>query len=275
MMSFYDQLGQSISLYSTPQRVVSLVPSLTETLCEAQLEEYIVGVTKFCVHPQHIKKTTKVIGGTKNPNIRAITSLKPELIIANKEENRKEDIEALQKICPVYVSDIRTIEDIIHFCKDFSLIFPNSGFKNILNNLVQFSESIPEKRMHSIKSLYLIWKKPYMSVGNDTFIAYMMNQYGFMNVCNDYKRYPEMSADKIKELKPDIVFLSSEPYPFKEKDLKELEKELQNIPIMLVDGEMFSWYGSRLLQAHNYISRLYTDCQKLLSSSQYKVQNLH
>jgi len=268
MIQVEDFLGRLVTLKKTPSRVISLVPSLTQALCDVGLEDSIIGVTKFCIHPKHIKKNTNIIGGTKNPRIRDILNLKPDLVVANKEENRKEDIDILEKHLPVYVSDINTIGDFLDFCDDFKQIFPSSRFDKLSQEIKNKNKEIPHTLI-PLKVLYLIWKNPYMTIGNDTFIHHMMSSYGFQNTMSDVTRYPELSLEDMKKKEIDFIFLSSEPYPFQEKDLIELKKSLPESQILLVDGEMFSWYGSALVQAHNYLLDLYKKCKEIPSIEQY------
>ncbi|HLO53099.1 MAG TPA: helical backbone metal receptor [Saprospiraceae bacterium] len=231
-----------------------MVPSITETLCYIGLSDQIIGVTKFCIHPSDIKKKSHVIGGTKNPNLTKILSLHPDLIIANKEENRQEDIDFLRQHCPVYTSDIKTSIDHLRFVSDIQTIFPNTNAEKLLNKLTAI---LPYQENRLIRSCYLIWKDPWMSIGNDTFIHHMMEKYGFQNVCGHLQRYPILSKIDITAESPEVIFLSSEPFPFKEKHIVDLQKEFPNIHIRLVDGELFSWYGPKMLEAHDYLIKLH------------------
>ncbi len=268
MIQIEDFLGRLIKFDTTPSRVISLVPSLTQAICDVGLEDTLVGITKFCVNPSHIKNNINIIGGTKNPRIEDILSLKPDLIIANKEENRKEDILVLEDHVNVYVSDINTTEDFLLFCDDFKKIFPLSRFDTLSQEIKNLNKQIPLS-LHPIKVLYLIWKNPYMSVGKDTFIHHMMTTYGFQNTMSDETRYPELSIDDMKAKEIDFIFLSSEPYPFQEKDLIELKKYLPESHMILVDGEMFSWYGSALIKAHHYLIDLQKKCEEMQIIKQY------
>lgn len=235
------------------------MPSITETLCFIGLSDQIIGVTKFCIHPSDIKKKSHVIGGTKNPNLNKILSLHPDLIIANKEENRQEDIDFLRQHCPVYTSDIKTSIDHLRFVSDLETILPNADAKNLIAKLTAILH-YQENRV--IRSCYLIWNEPWMSIGNDTFIHHMMEKYGFQNVCGHLQRYPILSIDNIKSAHPEVIFLSSEPFPFKEKHIVDLQEEFPNIPIRLADGELFSWYGPKMLEAHDYLIKLHVSLVK-------------
>lgn len=253
-MKFIDQLNNTILLESKPKRIVSLVPSQTELLYALGIGDRIVGVTKFCVHPKEQVSLQKKIGGTKNPSIEKIKSLNPDLIIANKEENREEDILKLQEICPVWVSDINTLEDSIEMIEKIGEIVQESEkSKNIIHQITNQFESLDVvKEKKSV--LYLIWKNPFIGVGTSTFINDILIKCGFDNVLYPSKRYPEI--EELDQYKPDIIFLSSEPFPFKENHISEIKKMFPNAKVILVDGEMFSWYGVRIIQFPIYFNKL-------------------
>lgn len=260
MICISDQTGENITFIAQPKRIISLVPSITETLYDIGLEHYISGVTKFCIHPSNFKKRKHIIGGTKNPKIKLIQALKPDLIIANKEENRLEDIIELRKVAPVYITDISNIRETIIFLEDIHILFDQSSVKPLLEKLKGMCNKI---KPTPIKTCYLIWQYPWMTIGNDTFIHSMMEMYGFENIFSHTKRYPVITIEEIKSLQPSVIMLSSEPFPFKEKHLAEIMDTLPGSKILLVDGEMFSWYGSRLLKADIYLKSLYTSIQSI------------
>jgi ABC-type Fe3+-hydroxamate transport system substrate-binding protein len=254
-----DQLGNQITLSAPPKRIVSLVPSQTELLFSLGLEEEVVGITKFCIHPNNWFHTKKKIGGTKNPHISEIISLNPDLIIANKEENRAEDVNLLREICPVWTSDIHNLDDALKMIEQIGLLVNRKQNSEELIRDIKDQFNVI-RHSHPIKVAYLIWKNPYMSVGRDTFIHSMLTQTGFINVFADYTRYPEITEKMLTECNADFVFLSSEPYPFKEKHIAETEtlikKKNPNGKVLIVNGEYFSWYGSRLKNAADYLSNL-------------------
>jgi ABC-type Fe3+-hydroxamate transport system substrate-binding protein len=258
-MSFINQPLQVI-----PQRIVSLVPSQTELLFDLGLEEETVGITKFCVHPESWFRSKTRVGGTKSINIDKIKALKPDLILANKEENVKDQIEALTEIAPVWVSDIRTLEDGLEMIRTVGKLTDRFEKADIIAKLIQhrfehLQQSIPQQKQ---STLYLIWRNPWMSIGQDTFIHHIMQTAGLNNVCGDQTRYPELTDEQIIKLNPSLILLSSEPYPFKEKHIAELQSLLPQAKILLVDGELFSWYGSRLLHTPPYLEKLIIDLKK-------------
>lgn len=251
-----DMLGREVRLPKKPQLIVSLVPSITELLASLDLNERVVGITKFCIHPTEWKKSKTQVGGTKNVNIKKVRALNPDLIIANKEENTIEDIEALSSEFPVWVSDINSFDDALHAIEWLGeLTQTEKRAKQLIFSIHKAWSTIPLDSFPLLRSAYLIWKDPYLSVGKDTYINSILEKIHLKNVISD-SRYPEITIKKLKEKKPDIIFLSSEPYPFKEKHKKSLEKEIPEAKIILVDGEMFSWYGSRMRFAADYFKPL-------------------
>jgi len=294
-MPFYtDQIGNKIELSALPRRIVSLVPSQTELLCDLGLNDEVVGITRFCIHPNEWCQTKTKIGGTKQFNFNAIHALKPDLIIGNKEENYKEGIEELQKQYPVWLSDIFNLKDALEMMLQIGAITDRSAkAENLVatiaakfqqlqhtqdcfvprNDDVFLPEQPPncERRMSEaiskttfqlpkqiIKSrvAYFIWRKPYMVAASSTFIDAMLQTIGFVNCFEDDARYPEITLAQLQQQQPDFIFLSSEPYSFKEHHFSEFQQACPHAKIVLVDGEMFSWYGSRLLHSPDYFISL-------------------
>lgn len=239
-----------------PLRIVSVVPSQTELLYTLGLDDEVVGITKFCVHPKAWFKQKTRIGGTKTLNIELIKSLNPTLILANKEENVKEQIEALRDVCPVYVSDITSFDEALDMMEVIGQWTNRVEMaRELIEQLRYLSHRVVDLKA-SLSVLYLIWQKPYMAAGSETFINTMLHLGGWNN-CVKQKRYPSLTEDAIVKLNPDLVFLSSEPFPFKQKHIDALKLLLPNATIILVDGEMFSWYGSRLLFTFDYFKQLH------------------
>lgn len=259
MRSFVDQIGRKITLKNNKQRIVSLVPSQTELLIDLGLENELVGVTKFCIHPKDLKKSKTIVGGTKNIHIDKIKELKPTIILCNKEENTQEIVEACEKTCPVHVSDIYNIEESLELIEMYGKLFnceeKASEIKNTISSeLIDFQHFIKEKPTLNIA--YFIWRNPWMVAGNDTFINSLLKINKLNNVYENLDRYPEVTLDKNTFSTTDLLLLSSEPYPFQEKHIEELKKITGNKNIILVDGEFFSWYGSRLQHAFDYFKKL-------------------
>jgi ABC-type Fe3+-hydroxamate transport system substrate-binding protein len=219
------------------------------------LDQEVVGITKFCVHPYHWQNEKQVVGGTKDFSLEAIDKLKPDLIIGNKEENDKTRIELLQQKYPVWISDINSLEEAKEMIAEIGQMVnriqrADEILKNISTSFLQI------KKRSSERVLYLIWRKPWMGAGAGTFIHDMLEQLGFVNCLASVPRYPQLSANDINLLKPEHILLSSEPYPFKEKHRAELKNIISSSKINFVDGEMFSWYGSRLIKAPEYFNSL-------------------
>lgn len=259
-MDFTDQINHTISLSSSPKRIVSVVPSQTELLFELGLEDEVVGITKFCVHPSDWFRSKTRVGGTKNLNIQKIEALQPDLIIANKEENTEAEIKHLQQKFPVWTSDISTLNDSLIMIKSVGQLTNTEEKAQLLINKIQ--QEFNAYRNHfkqTTTALYFIWQEPFMSVGKDTIIHHLMEYAGLKNVMSYANRYPKVSEEDIIQLQPDIILLSSEPYPFKEKHIATFQKLCPKSKVILVDGELFSWYGSRLQYAPKYFFELFVE----------------
>ena len=256
-------LQQAADLTYLPKRIVSLVPSQTELLFDLGLNAETIGITKFCIHPESWFKTKERIGGTKTVNFDKIHLLKPDLIIANKEENVKEQIESLALNYPVWLSDVNNLPNALQMIEDIGILTGKSADANTLITGIKKAFNKMPKIKKPVKTAYLIWRKPYMTVGIDTFINDMLQQCGFENIFSDKKRYPEINMEDLRIAGCQLLLLSSEPYPFKQKHIDQLSTQLPGIKILLADGEFFSWYGSRLQQSPSYFKRLITQIQSL------------
>jgi ABC-type Fe3+-hydroxamate transport system substrate-binding protein len=255
MPIYYDQLNREVDLPLVPQRIISVVPSQTELLFYLGLNEEVVGITKFCIHPKDKFKSTAKVGGTKTLNINKIKALKPDLIIANKEENELNQIEELTTVCPVWISDINNLTEALDMIEKVGGLVNRKTEAKTLSQAItrQFDElKIPAL---NLKAAYFIWRKPYMVAGKNTFIDSMVQECGLTNAF-DIERYPEVYPAMITDANPDVILLSSEPYPFKERHIAEFKILLPDAIVKMVDGEIFSWYGSRLLEAPAYFRRL-------------------
>jgi ABC-type Fe3+-hydroxamate transport system substrate-binding protein len=256
MAIFTDQLGRLVTITGIPKRIISLVPSQTELLYDLGLNNEVVGITKFCIRPDSWFKSKVKVGGTKSLHTATIKMMAPDLILANKEENTKEQIDELAKDYPVWVSDINTLDDACNMIREIGKITEHTNKATAIVNKINenFLQFIPFKKTE--RTCYLIWRDPYMTIGGDTFINHLLNRAGFKNIFDDQQRYPEITIRQLADQNCQLLLLSSEPFPFKEKHVQELQQQLPFTKIALVDGEMFSWYGSRLIHAPAYFSSL-------------------
>lgn len=257
--TFTDQLGNTITINYPPKRIVSIVPSQTELLFDLGLDDEVIGITKFCIHPIEKFASKTKIGGTKKLLIEKIRDLKPDLIIGNKEENTQSEVELLMQEFPVWMSDISNLEEAMLTITQIGELVDRAPEAAYLNHLINAGfkdlQTLAVEKNINQTVAYLIWKDPYMFAGKDTFIDDILRKIGLNNVIQ-LSRYPVLELANLSTLNPKLVFLSSEPYPFKQKHIEEIELMLPNAKVMLVDGEMFSWYGSRLVKAVNYLFHL-------------------
>ncbi|MEX2597321.1 MAG: helical backbone metal receptor [Salibacteraceae bacterium] len=258
-----DQLGRTLTLPHRPQRIVSLVPSQTELLFDLGLGDRVVGITKFCIHPERWFRTKTRIGGTKSVNLKKIIQCQPDLIIANKEENTESDINKLSEKYPIWISDIKSLESALEMIRDVGFITDSNVESVEIEKEVRSRFDKLSNNKKAKKVLYLIWKDPFMAAGRDTFINEMLQFTGFENaISSTESRYPSLSVDNVNKLNPELILLSSEPFPFKGKHTEEVKKLFPDIPVIEVDGERFSWYGSGLLKSPYYFEKLKSEVQE-------------
>lgn len=265
MPVFTDQLQRTIVLSGIPRRIISLVPSQTELLYSLGLGNSVVGITRFCVHPDSWFSQKSRIGGTKAIDPARVIALQPDLIIANKEENERPQVEALAARYPVWTSDIKTLADALVMIRSIGEITGTSAAAVPMADEIarRFAslETATASRTGALQSqcqprvAYLIWRNPWMAAGGDTFIHQMLTHAGFTNVFADQDRYPDVDLADLAGSAITIL-LSSEPYPFRERHILEIKEILPQARVVLVDGEFFSWYGSRLLLAPAYFQQL-------------------
>ena len=267
-------LQSASQLSYLPKKIVSLVPSQTELLHYFNLEQETIGITKFCVHPKSWFKTKTRVGGTKTINLTKIKELQPDLIIANKEENVQDQIEELASEFPVWVTDVNNLEEAIKMIRDIAKLTNKEKEATLLSKEIETGfDNLSHKPKtknpvrpghpggHKPKTAYLIWQKPYMTIGGDTFIHDMLLQCGFQNIFAHKIRYPQVTIEELHNANCQLLLLSTEPYPFKQKHIDELQVQLPDTKIILADGEFFSWYGSRLLMAPSYFKQLISQIQ--------------
>lgn len=251
-----DQMGNTVKLPMQPKRIVSLVPSQTELLYHLGLADEIVGQTLFCIHPAQMHQTKPRVGGTKNVHFDKVAALNPDLIIGNKEENTQQDIEVLKQHYPVWMSNINTLTDALNMINEIGmLVNKTQEAEKLTTQITNSFDGLNDSTLKGKTVLYLIWQKPWMAAGTDTFIHDMLSRQGLKNVV-EQMRYLQLTNAEILHLSPELIFLSSEPFPFKQKHIQALQLVCPNANIILVDGELFSWYGSRLLHSVGYFKQL-------------------
>ena len=261
-MTVTDQLDRQMQLPDPPQRIVSIVPSQTELLYDLGLRDEVVGITRFCVHPTEWHRGGKVhVGGTKDVDVEAVLGLAPDLVIAAKEENTRDTVEALRAHVPVWVSDVTDLLSALDMVREVGVAVGRGGEANALANRIaegfQAVRALRARLDRTERVAYLIWRRPWMAAGRDTFIDAMLTECGWTNVFADAEgRYPEFSESELAEREPDRVLLSSEPYPFKERHIASVQALVPQARVEVVDGELFSWYGSRLEKSPMYLKGL-------------------
>lgn len=257
MQFLTDQTGRKVELAHPPRRIVSTVPSITELLFDLGLADEVVGITAYCVHPRHWLKEKAVIGGTKNLQVNKIRELRPDLIIANKEENIREQIEDLQDDIPVWLTEVVSFSDALRMIEDIGLITGKAADSEVLLQRIEQERKLLEPVEDKISVVTLIWKDPWMAVSGDTYIHSMLDLIGLQNIfTSSNSRYPEISLMELEEQQPRLILLTSEPYSFNSLDMRELSFRFPGSHIEIVDGEHLSWYGSHLAKAIPYLRRL-------------------
>lgn len=262
-MLFIDAIGKTHAPIEQPPRIVSLVPSITELLCELGLSAHLVGRTGFCIHPRAAVQAIAKVGGTKDVDLDKVRALQPTHVIVNIDENRRETAEALRAIVPhVIVTHPNAPQDNIALYRLLGGIFRCEAraqrlverFDAAFAECVEVARSFTPERV-----LYLIWRDPWMTVSRDTYIARTLALVGWESVDTaDSSRYPAITLDARRLDDVGRVLLSSEPYRFSERHVAELSSlpALRGIPVSLIDGEMTSWYGSRAIDGLAYLPAL-------------------
>ncbi|MDW0111060.1 ABC transporter substrate-binding protein [Sporosarcina aquimarina] len=252
-----DALGRTVTYSYPPKRIVSLCPGITDTLFALELQEEIVGRTRFCIHPDPEVKAVKAVAGTKDIKLEAILALRPDLIIAEKEENTKEIVETLEQHVPVYVAEVQSVEEAYTMIQNLGDITDRvQQSEKLISSIQDGFNSL--QGIASGSAMYVIWKKPYMAAGDTTYIHSLLEKLGFQNTVSEFPgRYPQLTTHDIQQANPNLVLLASEPYPFKEKHIPEFQEMLPKARILPIDGEMF-WYGPRMLEAVSYFKKHFT-----------------
>lgn len=244
-----DQCGRLVDIPVNPQRIISLVPSQTELLYALGLGERVVGITRFCTHPRIWHQTKTRVGGTKDADLAKIRQLHPDLIIGNKEENDRNSLRLLSEEFPVWISDVKTLDDALGMMNTISgMTGCHAKGGAIVADVSRNFQSLQKSK--TVRAAYLIWHNPMMTINVDTFIHDMLQRAGFENVFRDRteSRYPEITAEDLRQADPEVIMLSSEPYPFRSKHISDYQTILPEAEIRFVDGRNWSWYGSALLE---------------------------
>lgn len=257
LLPYTDQLGRLVEIPAQPQRIISLCPSLTETLLHFGLGARIVGRTHFCIHPAEAVAGITAVGGTKNLKEERVIALQPDLVICEKEENTREMVDWLSSRYPTYVTDVRDIPSALDMMRRLGAVTDCAEQGTALAGQVEAAFAGLPRFAGAPRVLYFIWRKPWMVAGQDTYIDALLTQLGLVNLARDFAgRYPSLEEVQLRGLTPDLVWLSSEPFPFKEAHIAELQGMFPGAEIRLVDGEMFSWYGCRMLAVPGYVAGL-------------------
>ncbi|REB04706.1 iron ABC transporter substrate-binding protein [Sporosarcina sp. BI001-red] len=246
-----DALGRTVTYTYPPKRIVSLCPGITDTLFALELQDEVIGRTRFCIHPSPAVLDVKAVAGTKDIKLDAILQLKPDLIIAEKEENTRDIVEALEQHLPVYVAEVQNVQEAYTMIENIGDVTDRRDqAQSLVSEIQEGFQSL--HGLTSGSAMYVIWKKPYMAAGRTTYIDSLLETLGFSNPVREFSgRYPELTTHDFQSANPDLVLLASEPYPFKEKHIPEFQEILPNASILPIDGEMF-WYGPRMLEATSY-----------------------
>ena len=259
MSQFTDQVGYQIKLKSEVNSIVSTVPSQTELLFDLGLGSKVKGVTRFCVHPKNAVAHIPKIGGTKNLDIEKIREINPDIIIGNKEENIKEQVKKLKTDFPVWLSDIKSPRDALDMMTEIGEITQTKGkAAELVNEIQQLLNELAEigsdrKR----KALVFIWKNPYMVAGRDTYMHEVLKLLGYETAIHrDDERYPQVTMDQVEESEPDLLLFTSEPFPYSSRELQIFQEKIPNCKKLVVNGEYFSWYGSRMIKSFQYFKQL-------------------
>jgi ABC-type Fe3+-hydroxamate transport system substrate-binding protein len=259
MPALVDASGVALELLHPPRRIVSLIPSTTETLCALGLADALVGVTVYCVEPRDVVRTKKRIGGEKDPDLDAIRTLRPDLVIANVEENLREHVDALRASgIPVWVTFPRTVREAIRMIRELGEVTATRDRAGALaDELDRLYDSVAAAvaTRSPVSVFYAVWRGPYMTIGRDTYIHDMLRVCGGRNVFDDrVERYPVVTLDEVAARRPDVVLLPDEPFRFRRSHVGDFAS-YTDVPavragrIHLVDGKPFSWHGPRIADA--------------------------
>lgn len=265
-MTRTDASGIALALPRPPRRIVSLIPSITETLCHLGLADALVGVTVYCVEPRDVVRGKRRIGGEKDPDLAAIRALEPDLVIANIEENVREHIETLRAwSIPVWVTYPRTVAEALAMIRELGEVTGTTARAELM--LAELEPLYARVRAESaarrpVPVFYPIWRQPWMTVGPDTYIHDLLAVCGGANVFADRaERYPTITLDEVAARRPEVILLPDEPFRFRRAHLADFAP-FADVPAVrdgrlhLVDGKPFSWHGPRIGEALRLVPAL-------------------
>jgi ABC-type Fe3+-hydroxamate transport system substrate-binding protein len=266
-MRLEDRSGTVLDLARPPRRIVSLVPSVTETLCALGLAEALVGVTAYCVEPRDVVRGKTRIGGEKDPDLGAIRALAPDLVVANVEENVREHVETLRAWgIQVWVTYPRTVAEGLTMIRELGEV---TGAlvraEAILAELTPLYDRVRAEsaRRRPVRVFYPIWRQPWMTINADTYIHDLLGVCGAANVFGDRpSRYPTVTLDEVAGRRPEIIVLPDEPFRFRRAHVADFDMytevpAVRDRRIHLVDGKPFSWHGPRLREALTTLPALF------------------
>jgi ABC-type Fe3+-hydroxamate transport system substrate-binding protein len=233
-----DLLGRTFDFRTPPTRVVSLVPSLTETLFDLGAGDAVAGITDYCIFPEGLDRPR--VGGTKNPHIEEIRALAPDLVYMNLEENLERHAKQIESFAPVFVTEPKTVDDVADLITTLGAIHQRVEKARELNGLLANERTAVGAFTFAVP----IWKKPWMWCGGDTYVSNLVESIGGRNVLRDLERYPSLAVEEVLAQKPDIVFLPDEPYLFTAADAAEIEGPRVIGPF---PGHLFTWHGTRTI----------------------------
>jgi ABC-type Fe3+-hydroxamate transport system substrate-binding protein len=249
-----DVLGREFHFESPPGCVVSLVPSVTETLFDAGAGDAIAGRTDYCIFPEDRVGAVESIGGTKNPDVAAIRRLAPDLVYANLEENLERHVREIEEFAPVFVSEPKTIDDVDQLLVGIGEIHHLQRACATLIEAIERERHTPPRARFTFACA--IWKKPWMWCGGDTYVSSLVTAAGGSNVLEQERRYPSIAPDEVIARKPDVVFLPDEPFAFTEREADELRLLGAKQVIGPFHGHLFTWHGSRTALGLRFLHEL-------------------
>jgi ABC-type Fe3+-hydroxamate transport system substrate-binding protein len=245
----------------TPERIVSLVPSLTEALFAFGAGEKVVGRTRYCLWPPRAIGKVPTVGGTKKVDVDRVLELEPDLIVAVREENSRENVEKLEESgVPVFVGAPENVEEAIELLRELAERVEAPRSEAVLDPIERVYGRLRNETGGTRRVFVPIWKRPYMSVGSDTYVHDVLHTCGGENVCGYSTRYPIVTLEEVEAAQPEVVLLPDEPYPFCAEDLEEFYE--LDVPaahedrIHLVDGKLLTWYGPRMASSLRQLSAL-------------------